>query len=225
MAEDSYPVSELVAGAWRRSETLLSEHAPAREHWLIDGRAPRAGERFRAPAYGRTLRAIAQGGARAFYHGPIAADLVATHRAAGGALAEGDLATHQGRWVEPIHTDFGGVRLWQCPPPGQGLATLLAVGAVAHGPGEIGAPDFGSASHLHGPIEAMRLAFADAEAHVADPEHAPAPLDELLSPDYLRRVAARSIPPAPPRTPPLAFRAAVARSMSPPSMPRATAVP
>jgi len=185
LAEDGYPVSELIASAWRRSEALLGQHPPATTHWLPGGRAPRAGERFHAPAYARCLRTIAEGGAGAFYRGAIAEDLASTCQAAGGYLDVADLAAHRGRWVDPIHTDFLGARIWQCPPPGQGLATLLAMGFAQRGPAELGAPSFGSFEHLHGLIEAVRLAFADAEAHIADPEHHPAPLADLLAPDYL----------------------------------------
>ncbi len=184
LAEDGYPVSELVASAWQRSEGLLSGHDGARRHWLLEGRAPRAGERFRAPALAETMRTIAEDGARALYEGPIAEDIVATCRKAGGALSAEDLATHRGRWVAPIFVDFGALRVWQCPPPGQGLATLLALGIIDAMPRQEAA-SFGTTGHLHTVVEALRLAFADAEAHVADPDHAPAPLDQLLDRAYL----------------------------------------
>lgn len=185
MAEDGYPVSELIAGAWLASESLLAAHPAAALHFLPNGRAPRAGQIVRIPSIANALRAIAEHGRDAFYSGPIADDIIRTVQAAGGVLDLDDLAAHRSRWVTPISTHFRGARIWECPPPGQGLSALLAIG-IARG-FEPGSQPWNSAERLHPLIEAMRLGFADAAAHVADPDHAPAPLEELLSDEYADR--------------------------------------
>ncbi len=182
-AERGYPVSELIARAWQASAPLLAAHPDARTHFLPGGRAPGAGEVVRLPALARSLRQIAEGGAAAFYHGPIAAAISATVQAAGGCLATGDFERHRSTWVEPIHADFHGLRVWQCPPNSQGIATLQAL-AIAGG-FEIPPEAWGSGEHLHVLIEAMRLAFADARAWAVDPELHPVPIAMLLSEPYL----------------------------------------
>ena len=93
----------------------------------IDGRAPRAGEIFRNPGLAGTFRTVAEGGKKAFYEGEIATDIAAAVQAAGGALSERDLAEHRSTWDEPISTVYRGIRVWECPPNGQGLAALLAL--------------------------------------------------------------------------------------------------
>jgi gamma-glutamyltranspeptidase/glutathione hydrolase len=101
---------------------------------------------------------------------------------AGGCLSEEDLAGHSSTWERPIAVDYRGLRVWECPPNGQGLAALLAL-QVLEG-FELAGQDPLSPERLHLLIEAMRLAFADARWYVADPAFAPAPLEALLSPDY-----------------------------------------
>jgi gamma-glutamyltranspeptidase / glutathione hydrolase len=184
-AERGFPVSERIAAAWQASTALLEGHPDARRHFLPGGRAPRAGEIVRLPALARSLRIVAEGGRDAFYRGPIAEAIVRASAESGGYLALDDLATHRSEWVSPIATTYRGLRVWECPPNGQGLAALLALG-IADGFDLSSAP-WGSADHLHLLVEAIRLGLADARAHVADPDHYRAPLEDLLSTDYAAR--------------------------------------
>ncbi len=103
-------------------------------------------------------------------------------RTAGGCLSEEDLGAHRSAWVTPISTIYRGLRVWECPPNGQGLAALLALNILEGF--DLGSLEPLSASRLHLEIEAMRLAFADACGYIADPEFNPAPVEALLSKDY-----------------------------------------
>ena len=101
-----------------------------------------------------------------------------------------DLASHRSTWEEPISAGYRDVRVWECPPNGQGLAALLALAMLAG----LGARIRRTAERAHMQIEALRLGFADARWYVADPSFAPAPLDELLSPEYIAARRARIDP-------------------------------
>ena len=83
-----------------------------------------------------------------------------TVQQAGGCLSVEDLASHRSTWDEPISTTSRGLRIWECPPNGQGLAALLALNLL-EGFDLAGARSL-SPERLHLEIEAMRLAFADA---------------------------------------------------------------
>jgi gamma-glutamyltranspeptidase/glutathione hydrolase len=148
----------------------------------IDGRGPHPGEIFRNPGLGRTLRAVADGGSAAFDQGEIAEAIADVVQQAGGCLGTDDLAAHRSTWEEPISSDYHGLRIWECPPNGQGLAALLGLN-ILEGYDLDGLPRL-SARRLHLQIEAMRLAFADTSWYVADPAFNPAPLGELLSKEY-----------------------------------------
>jgi len=182
LAEEGFPVAPITAYFWQRAaKTILGRARNGRE-LTLDGQGPAAGQIFRNPGLAHTLIQLGEGGREAFYRGPIAAEIVRTLQAAGGCLSETDLAEHTSTWQEPISTTFHGLRVWECPPNGQGLATLLALNLL--GGFDLADTPPLSTERLHLTIEAMRLAFADARQFVADPVFAPAPLAELLSPSY-----------------------------------------
>lgn len=182
-AEKGFPVSPIIARGWSMNAPKLIRYSGQDGGgYLIDGRAPRAGEVWRQPALARTFRAVAEGGRKAFYQGPIAQAIAATIQAAGGVMTEADLAVHTSTWEEPISVDYRGVRLYETPPNGQGMAALIAL-QVAKG-WDLSAMGFGSVAALHHLLEAMKIGWADTQAYVADPAFAPAPLAQLLSAAY-----------------------------------------
>ncbi len=182
LAEEGFPVAPITAYHWASGADNQLSQALNGDELTIDGRAPRAGELFRNPGLAATLTAVAEGGKRVFYQGDIAEAIARVVAEAGGCLIAADLAAHQSTWDEPIYTDFRGLKVWECPPNGQGLVVLLALNILQES-GHTAFPAF-SAQRLHWEIEALRLAFADAHYFVTDPETDPAPLDWLLSPEY-----------------------------------------
>ncbi len=180
MAEEGFPVASHSAHGWAGGKSLLQ--GPGAQDLLIGGRAPKEGETFRNPALARTFRAVAAGGKDAYYKGEIGRAVVDAVRQAGGVMTAEDLASHESTWVEPISTTYRGMRVWECPPNGQGITALIALnlleGFELKGQDPLG-PD-----RWHLLIEAVRVAFADARWYVADPAVSKVPVDELLSKDY-----------------------------------------
>lgn len=182
LAEEGFPVAPLTAYFWSRGADRQLKSAPGGSELTIDGRAPRAGEIFRNPGLGCTFRTLAEGGKDAFYRGQIAEAITEVVERAGGCLGAADLAAHQSTWETPINTIYRDLRIWECPPNGQGLAALLGLN-ILEGYDLASMPPL-STMRLHLEIEAMRLAFADTSWYVADPAFNPAPLEYLLSKDY-----------------------------------------
>jgi len=182
LAEEGFPVAPITAYFWQRGIERQLQHAPGGLELTIEGRAPHPGEIFRNPGLARTFQKVAEGGQQAFYQGEIAEAIVAVVQSAGGCLSLADLAAHHSAWEQPIHTIYRQVRIWECPPNGQGLATLLALNILEGF--ELAAMSPLSAQRMHLEIEAMRLAFADARWYVADPRFHPVPLEALLSKEY-----------------------------------------
>jgi gamma-glutamyltranspeptidase/glutathione hydrolase len=104
---------------------------------------------------------------------------------AGGAMTAADLAAHASTWDQPISTTYRGLRVWECPPNGQGITALLALNLLEGF--ELSGQDPLGADRAHLVIEALRLAFADARWYVADPQVTTVPVAELLSKDYAAR--------------------------------------
>jgi gamma-glutamyltranspeptidase/glutathione hydrolase len=182
LAEEGFPVTPVTAFFWDSAARHQLGQALGGQELTIDGRAPRPGEIFRNPGLARTFSRVAEGGKQAFYQGEIGAAIASTVQAAGGCLCEQDLADHKSTWDAPISITYHDLRVWECPPNGQGLAALLALNLLEGYDLSEFAPL--SADRLHLEIEVMRLAFADARWFVADPEFSPLPLQALLSKEY-----------------------------------------
>ncbi len=182
LAEEGFPVSPITAYFWQRAAQGQLAHAVNGVELTIDGHGPNPGEIFRNPGLAHTLKLIAKGGKKAFYEGEIAEAIVSILREAGGCMQLKDLATHTGEWVAPISVVYRGVRIWECPPNGQGLAVLLALNLLEKYDLSILPPL--SPMRLHLEIEALRIAFADARWFVSDTAFFPIPLEDLLSPAY-----------------------------------------
>ena len=182
LAGDGFPVAPLSSYYWRAgAERQLAFAANGRE-LTIDGRGPQPGETFRNPGLARTLQAIAEGGKQAFYQGAIAEAMVEVLRQSGGCMAPEDLAEHRSTWEQPASVSYGGFRVYECPPNGQGITALMALNLLEGF--DLAALDPLAPERLHLEIEALRLAFADTRWYVSDPEFSRIPLAELLSKEY-----------------------------------------
>src|SRR5712691_8899820 len=124
-AENGFPVMEKAAADWAESVAKLKRTPAASSNYLVDGRAPRAGEIFRQKNLAKTLRTLARGGRDAFYKGEIARAIVDYCQKNGGFLAMEDFAAQTSNWVEPISTTYRGHTLYELPPNNQGLTALI----------------------------------------------------------------------------------------------------
>jgi len=181
-AENGFPVMEKSAAEWAQGVEKLRRTPAAASNYLIDGRAPRAGEIFRQKNLARTFRALARGGRDAFYKGEIGRAIVDYCQKNGGYLSMQDLAEHKSEWVEPISTDYRGYKVFECPPNGQGLTALLALNILEGF--DLASMNSKPDLYYHTLIEATKLAFADRNKYIADPAFAKVPVAELLSKDY-----------------------------------------
>jgi gamma-glutamyltranspeptidase/glutathione hydrolase len=213
LADEGFPISPRLAQLVAR-DPLLPASPSARAYLFDSGGQPKAaGTRLRNPEFAATLRAIADGGARAFYSGPIAADIA---RAAqddlrgAGTLSISDLAAYRPIVREALCRDVRAWRVCGMPPPSSGgIATIQILAMLGHTGVASVAPDSAVAVHLFS--QAGRLAFADRDRWVADPAFVPVPVAGLLDPAYLERRAAlirpaRPVIPAPAGEPPGAPR-------------------
>lgn len=151
------------------------------------GRAPALGDRLVQGDLARTLRALAAEGPDLFYTGRIGR-AIAERMEAEGFLTIDDLTAHRGTWGEPLSTTYRGWTIHQTPPPTQGLAALLAYNLLEDVP--LARHRVHSVAHLHRLIEMVKLAYADRDRWIGDPEHARLPVAGLLDKAYARRRAA-----------------------------------
>ncbi|KAI0053375.1 gamma-glutamyltranspeptidase [Auriscalpium vulgare] len=196
LAEEGVPVSEINSFAWQRSEKLIKNASPNGDEMLLDGKAPLPGQIMKMPNLAKTFRAVAEQGKDGFYKGRIAEAIVDVIKSQGGVMELEDLAKHETTFVEPIKYTYGGeVTVFECPPNGQGITALIALGILEQiqEQGKVKnllEMEHNSVQYLHTLIEALRLAFADSQYYVTDPEVEHVPVEQLLSKEYLASRAA-----------------------------------
>jgi len=181
-AQDGFPVSARLSRWIEQNAEVLREYPTSARIFLREGRAPRQGEILRQEDLARSLQTIAKDGCTAFYRGPIATAIARFCAENGGLLSAQDLADHRSDWVEPISITYRGYTVYEFPPNAQGLAALLALNIVEGF--DLSSLGHQSAEYLHLLIEAKKLAFADRDQYIADPDFVDIPVQELLSKEY-----------------------------------------
>ena len=181
LAEEGFPVTPIISKMWDLGKSKLKKSKFGKE-LLVKKQTPKAGQIFKNPNLALVFKEIASKGKSGFYKGWVANEIVKVISEAGGLLSEKDLINHRSEFVEPITTSYRGVDIYEIPPNGQGITALLALNLLEHF--NISKMEPESEEYFHVLIECMRLAFADARYYVADMQHVPVPVEELLSKKY-----------------------------------------
>lgn len=148
-----------------------------------DGSAPAEGEKLVQADLADTLAAIATGGPRAFYEGPIADKIANAVQAAGGRITTADLKAYRAVEREPVVGTYRGHEVISMAPPSSGGVHLIEMLNILEG-FDLAALGAGSPKALHLEIEAMKRAYADRAAFLGDPARTDLPLEKLISKSY-----------------------------------------
>lgn len=188
IAEEGFPISARLARDIAADAENLKRDANAAAYFFSPAGEPLPeGHLLRNPALADTLRAIAAQGAEAMAQGPIADAIIAavtTHPRLPGAMAATDLSTYAPRRREAVCAPYRRFRICGFPPPSSGgIAVAQILGLLAHVNLRPLAPEGLEAAHWLG--DAGRLAFADRNAYVADPDFVSVPTRGLLDAGYL----------------------------------------
>lgn len=190
-AEAGFEVSPRLAGLIQEDADRLGRFATTSEYFMPGGTPLAAGDLLQNPAYGTTLRAMAEGGSRAFYTGDIAADIVATVQGAEGnpgVLSQLDLSLYGVKERAPVCVSYRAHDVCGMGPPSSGALTVGQIlGMLGHYDLSAGPSDV-NVRRLMG--DASRLAFADRGRYMADSDFVPVPAQGLLDQTYLAERAA-----------------------------------
>ena len=184
-ADAGVPVASRVAFDWAEGASNLS--GVARDQFLIGGKAPRAGDLFRAPQQADLLRRIAKDGRAAFYEGEVAEDMVASLRAQGGVHTLEDFAATASDYTEPVTGSYCGLDLHEHAPNGQGATAILLLNMLKQF--DLAAMDPRGVERVHLEAELTKLAYDARNRFVADMDHTTR-LDHMLDPATAERLAA-----------------------------------
>ncbi len=158
--------------------------------WTHDGAPLRAGERLRQPELARSLRIVARAGAAGFYRGPIARAIVGASRRNGGILALDDFRSYTSEVLMPVTCRYRGYLIVSAPPPSSGGTTMCEILSIVDRY-PFARDGFGSVASIRHDVEAERLAYADRNTYLGDPDFVDNPVSRLLAPAYITRQLSR----------------------------------
>ena len=186
LAGDGFPVSHYLADSIA-ADRLLREFPTSRAVFTSGGDPLRAGQILRQSDLARTFDAIAADGHAALYEGAVGEQLIKFVQTQGGLLTMQDLANCSARWQDPISTVYRGHTVYEAPPNSSGHVLLQELAMLDQF--DLSAHQWRSPETLHLMVEAKKLAFADREEYLADPEFVRVPIEGLLSREYARHRA------------------------------------
>ncbi|QQE81091.1 gamma-glutamyltransferase family protein [Alicyclobacillus sp. SO9] len=186
LAETGHPVAPTVAKYWQAAFRRYQEVLKGEEfkYWFEtfanQGRPPQPGELWASQGHADTLREIGESSAQSFYQGSLAKQIASFAKDTGGFISEEDLGLFQPEWVHPISVRYHGYDVWELPPNGQGLITLMALNILDG----YEFPHREAVETYHRQIEAIKLAFADGKKYITDPHDMTVATKQLLSRKY-----------------------------------------
>ena len=189
LCEDGFPVSYGLAGGLRGENVRFAAEPDTRAVFTNDGNPIPAGELLANPNLGTTLRKIAKDGRAVFYEGEIAKTIDEFSRAYNGLLTAEDLANYHAHWADPIHVSYRGYEVYEMPPNSSGHILLQELNIVELF--DLQTLGCNTAESVHLMVEAKKLAFADREKYMADPNWVDIPIEGMLSKSYAAEQAKR----------------------------------
>jgi len=190
VANKGFTVSETFSHLTRENERKFQQFSSTSALYLRGGKAVTPGTQLRNPDMAKAYRELAARGYKAFYEGPMARAIVdAVNRpplAAGAQVRAGkmtlaDLANYEARIRQPIVSSYRGYQVYGMPLPSSGGIAVAEALNILEGY-DLKALPRADAEHLY--LEASRLAFADRNAYLADPEYVDAPVAGLLTKEF-----------------------------------------
>jgi gamma-glutamyltranspeptidase len=182
LAEQGFVVNTFLSASLENAREQLSSFPSTAKVFYPGGHVPQPGEVFRQPDLARTLKQIASKGADAFYKGVMPERIGKFFEEHGGILRGSDIEGYQTHWVAPISVTYRGYTVYTQPPSSSGLAVLEQLNLLEGF--DLKALGRNSADYLHLVGEVMRLAIADRNRYVGDPNFVTVPVERLLSKQY-----------------------------------------
>jgi gamma-glutamyltranspeptidase/glutathione hydrolase len=196
-AENGFPISGSQIETLTANLESLKNQPGFAEQFLsaqdADRIVPEINSRQTLPALGQTFKRLGRDGLDSFYRGQLAVDIAATLQKLGSVLTLEDLQAQEAALVQPLHTQIqakrGFVRLYNCPPPSQGIASLLILALYAALQKQDSLEEYTSHHWIHRLVECTKIAFKLRAEHLADPAHMKINALEWLSPAQLQKLS------------------------------------
>ena len=191
-AENGFPISPVLGKYWKSAFEHYKKvfKGDEFENWFKTfapkGKSPEIGEIFKNKDQAKTFKILSKNYCEEFYKGEIAEKIDIFSKKTGGIISKEDLQNFNLEWIDPVSVNYRGFDVWELPPNGQGIITLMALNIMKNF--EFTEKD--NIDTYHKSIEALKLAFADGKEYITDLKKMKISVKDLLSEDYGKSRAA-----------------------------------
>ena len=184
-AKEGFPVSKNLSETISSKRSELLNIGGFEKLFLINGGVPEAGSMLGLPKLGSTLEFLSQAGLNDFYIGDVGSEIAKDLEKLGSPLKKEDFIEHCAKLVEPLSLRLSGGRVFNMPPPTQGLASLIILGILERlDPVMDTTPEF-----VHSIVEATKKAFEVRDEFITDPSFMTVSPKKYLSEVFLDQMA------------------------------------
>lgn len=141
--------------------------------------------RLQQPRLAETIRRLAHNGLDDFYRGDLAREIAADLERAGSPVSAEDLARHNARIVKPLSLRVADHKVFNLPPPTQGLASLILLGLYER----LGLERADTPEYVHLIVEATKQAFRVRDNYISDPKYMLSDPNNFLTATFLDSTA------------------------------------
>ncbi len=185
-ARDGFPVDETLSKIILDNSEVLGKYPATSEIFLPGGFPLGQGDTLRQPLMAATLEQIALHGAKGFYEGDVAKNIVKEVTANGGMMTENDLRTYEPVISEPLQGKFRGYKILTSPPPLSGASVIEGLNILEQGNlvewGHFSTSD----KSLHFLAETFKRVSADRSTFLGDPKFNLVPVKGITSKSYAK---------------------------------------
>ncbi len=187
LAEGGFVVNKTLETRLGQFQSAMSQFPEAQKIYWVDGAPAKAGTIIRNPELAKTLHLLAKRGPKAFYSGPVARNIVTAVQkspVSPGDMTLGDLAKYKAKEQNAVCKPYRIYVVCGMGPPSSGATTILQMLGMLER-FDLGAMGKDNARSWHLISEAMRLAYADREKYLGDPDFVEVPVEAMLDRGYL----------------------------------------
>jgi gamma-glutamyltranspeptidase/glutathione hydrolase len=180
-ARNGYAVTRSQRRLTLEQFTSLKDVPGFAAQFLLDGKVPEIGAVLKQEALAATLEHLTYAGLEDFYRGDVARETAADLERIGSPLSRTDLERYQASLTEPLRVSVPSGTLYNTDAPTQGAVSLMILALFAR----LGVTQAEGFDHVHGLVEATKLALRMRDRLITDPNYLSHPLQRVLEQRYL----------------------------------------
>lgn len=184
-AREGVAVTGTLANNAAQKQSQLESQPGFKDVYMPNGKTLVEGSKFQQSRVASTLEALVKNGLMDFYHGELAASMASDLERIGSPIRLDDFNRHTALTPKPLTLDVSGHKVFNMPPPTQGLASLLLLGVYD----KLGEYENEDADFIHALIEATKCAFRIRDEHISDPQYMQEAAESFLNDETLAAMA------------------------------------